>query len=159
MFSTKSTTKGPVIQIKAATVAEIVSPELLSEVGNIWGGHNINTADKRWPTSMHWTHMMNQPTLLATFEMMESATTRLSWEVTNKMDSIRGAVASTMHTQWTHRRPKRSSMCVKWMLMEFYHEPIRNCPMNTEGSSVRESRLKFVKMFPARFSAFKDPAM
>ena len=36
MFFTKSTTKGPVIQIKAATVAEIVSPELLSEVGNIY---------------------------------------------------------------------------------------------------------------------------
>ena len=39
------------------------------------------------------------------------------------------------------------------------HRPIRNCPMNTEGSSVSESRLKFVKMFPARFSAFKDPAI
>ena len=50
MFSTKSTTKGPVIQIKAATVAEIVSPELLSEVGNIYCRHfhqNINKADKR----------------------------------------------------------------------------------------------------------------
>ena len=47
----------------------------------------------------------------------------------------------------------------KMIMMEFYHEPIRNCPMNTEGSSVSESRLKFVKMFPARFSAFKDPAM
>ena len=47
----------------------------------------------------------------------------------------------------------------KIIMMEFNHEPIRNCPMNTEGNSVRESRLKFVKMFPARFSAFKDPAM
>ena len=49
--------------------------------------------------STHWTHMMNQPTLLATLDMMESPTTRLSWELTNKMDSISGAVASTMHTQ------------------------------------------------------------
>ena len=43
--------------------------------------------------------MMNQPTLLATLEMMLSPTTRLSWELTNKMDNIRGTVASTMHTQ------------------------------------------------------------
>ena len=50
-------------------------------------------------TSTHWTHMMNQPTLLATLEMMESPTTRLSWELTKKMDNISGAVASTMHTQ------------------------------------------------------------
>ena len=32
--------------------------------------------------------MMNQPTLLATLDMMESPTTRLSWELTNKMDTI-----------------------------------------------------------------------
>ena len=59
-------------------------------------------------TSIHWTHMMNQPTLLATLDMMDSPTTRLSWEDTNKMESISGAVASTMHKQCTHRRPKRS---------------------------------------------------
>ena len=145
-----------------------------------WGNCYPSTPEGRWKylykemlmvnslwssllASTHWTHMMNQPTLLATLEMMLSPTTRLSWELTNKMDSISGAVASTMHTQWTHRRPKRSVTRVKWFYLNvdgvLSHRPIRNCPMNTEGSSVSESILKFVKIFPARFSAFKDPAI
>ena len=126
--------------------------------------------------STHWTHMMNQPTLLATLEMMLSPTTRLSWELTNKMDSISGAVASTIHTQCTHRRPKRSvayqndllvvryvlifPYCTLMRLLEInYILPMRNCPIKTEGSSVRDKRLKFTNRLPAKFSTLRDPDM
>ena len=62
---------------------------------------------------MHWTHMMNQPTLLATLLVTARAMTAVSvWGLepaTSGTQSSSGRVATTMHTQCTHRLPRWSA--------------------------------------------------
>ena len=55
--------------------------------------------------------MMNQPTLLMSLKMMESAVTASSLTPTRKMQTMMGRVENTMHDTCTHLRPNRSYIC------------------------------------------------
>merc|ERR1712168_1033769 len=83
--------------------------------------------------SMHCTHMMNHPTLLATLEAMVSPTTVVpsSGREASKVQSSRANMVANMQQVWDHLRPNLS---------------IRNCPTNTDGISVRAMRLKLRNM-------------
>ena len=116
--------------------------------------------------------MMNQPTLLMSLKMMESAVTASSLTPTRKMQTMMGRVENTMHNTCTHLRPYRSGIkiqtrtgqvMVKVLLdngesLKTKLLPIRNVPTKAAGASVRATRLKLSQMSPCRFSALRDPA-